>query len=408
MFAIIGIIATLRPLVRKLAKRHLKPNFAATLHQPLTRLERLRIAADVLGTRFPPDLRQELRQLEEPLLQAEEEPGDTPTAHLPVSIDLVSIDEEADEVDLSDAAIGDEMLPLDSRPLNVAHEVARVIAKAHPGIRSFLSFENIIFILSSMLMLGGTLYFAAITWKRIPGNWHFLLLESYAIFYGILMLIAGSVTGKRFALPKVQVILCFVASMMSVFTALIAAASFSQFLPSGIMSALLATGYAFFAVRNFTSVTNRPRQTVWWFSLAVLLLATSGLFTAYSWPVPAEVFLVIAAMISCTKFVASTSPVNPLIFILAAAIPLSGMSLAVPQYIPLSYTMVGVSVTVWLAPALRKNGYAWAGIVAIIVAAASILFSYPKLGAMVTAACIGLCGLIVTSHPTRLADVESR
>ena len=76
-------------------------------------------------------------------------------------------------IDLGDAGF-EGALPIDDEPFETPADLQGGLPTSRPRLATFMSFENTIFSLSAVLILGGSLYFAAVTWNRVPGQWQFL------------------------------------------------------------------------------------------------------------------------------------------------------------------------------------------------------------------------------------------
>jgi hypothetical protein len=294
VLAVVGLVHLVR-----LAFGARRPDFVvAPTPEPLTRTEKLGVVWDVLGPRMPEELREEYARLRGWR-------ASTPTAAPPL-VEPSPLDEPAPVVTqapvvtatpvvlpASVVAATPTAIALDERPLVVEPEVAAAAPHAPPWLRSFLSFENVIFLLAACLVLGGTLYVVATTWGHVPGRWRYLFLEGVVLFYGSALLGAAALLDRRLGLGSAARFLGATAAVTSAGAAIVACAAFAQSLASGLFGAGLVAVVGGLDARALLRLEGRRAAAAPVYGAALAGLACVGLL-AGDHPGGAAVLLVTA------------------------------------------------------------------------------------------------------------------
>lgn len=336
---------------------------------PLTDAAKLEVAHEVLvrffGKRVPPDVMHELA-----LLRGVAEPIAAPVraAWEPTASEHAAIDARPDAAMTTDAivllaggvaaraidAIAPEVAGVvpDDRDLVLAPEVKRAAAGAHPLARSFLSFENIIFLLAAFLVLGGTLYVVAVTWSRVPGRWQYLFLEGVILFYGLVLAGAALLLEVRLGLGSAARFLSATAGIVIVGAAVVALAAFGQHLPAGAIGSAAAAVAGTIAARIVLRVGGRAPWPAPVFGVALLLLAGTGWPLALGRETLASATLLGAVVVACGVWVRlpALPPVN--VLAVAGAIPCAALLLPVADWMTFAATMPALAAAAAITGAL--------------------------------------------------------
>jgi hypothetical protein len=385
---------------------------ASFLRDRMTRRLKLEVAAEVLGERLPHDLRGELARWRgepppPPVVEAAASlpsPGPAPDppaaqtqppAPSPAPIPPPPAPHAlAAESDLGDAVGTPVGLPVDDRPLAVDPEVARAARRATPGLRAFLSFENVIFVLSAVLILGGTLYFAAVTWGRVPDRWQAFFVEATSVFYGGMLLLGARYLDRRLQLRSAAAILATISSCVGVVCAAMAVTSFQQHLLPGFLGAALGAVLAYLGVGSLLRTLGEDDDRAALYAAAVLLVGLAGGPAAAGWPVGAGLCLLASAAVAVGLFVRGGEQVAGTHLALVVAVPLSGLLLVVPEYLALRYAAPALTLLAWAGPAARRAGGGWAEAGAVLAAAVGTVLAIPSVGA-VAVCCLVSCAALM-------------
>ena len=391
-FTIVGIVVTFK----KLFGRGTSP-----LAPQRSRLEKLELVEEMLGDRMPDDLRLELAGW-----RGQPPPAPKPEPAAPASADTAATMELPVVAAVLAAAPGDAVdsvvdLASDDRPLTVAPEVEAIAAAASPVLRSFLSFENVIFMLSAVLILGGTLYFAAITWNHVPGSWQYFFVETMTAFYGAMMLVGAWLLVRRLNLASAGRILTAIACGVSAVCAVIAAAAFEQSAIAGLAGVVLASGFAYWASATLAQQLRQPATAAWSFAAAIGLVALAGgvseLGAGLSIGVGA--CLLAASGLIAAVYFANAPVLSTTLLVVALAIPTASFLLLAARPIALSTVAPILAVLAWSGQQLRRAQRPWAVAATLALAAAGAVFALPTIGAVAAAALVGAVACWRCSQP---------
>ncbi|MBU0551089.1 hypothetical protein KJ940_06260 [Myxococcota bacterium] len=269
-----------------------------------------------------------------------------------------SVEDEDAALELGDA-VGGVLLPVDDAPLRAEAEVIAALEagvdKRPSALSALFSFENIIFLLSAVLILGGTLYVAATTWGRVPDRWQFVFLNSAIVFYATLMLGAGRLL-QRILIPIGPArFITFIAAGVAPICGLIARESFSEAPDVGATAVTISTLFAALASWRLIRL-GEPRRLAVYFTLLIAGLSLSGLHPGA---------LLLSALI--VAWLSRDEAHLPLIGLLAS-IPLLSL-------LPEGHNLVWLGPTLalfslWLRPLRAYRWSLWAGVA---------LFAFPAL-----------------------------
>jgi hypothetical protein len=324
-FALIGFVATVRWVVRSARA----PDLPAPAPEPyLGRAERLEIVRQVLGPRMPEELAAELARLRAPAVPTAPPPSAAPaSAPAPFAV-----------------AVADE--------LAVAPEVAVAMASAPSlspvpaWVRSFLSFENTIFLLAACLVLGGTLYVVATTWGRVPGRWQHLFLEGVILFYGAALMGAARFLQHRLHLTSAARFLGATCGITMIAGALVAGAAFDQYRPAGLIGAALVVAVGTGVAGALVRMTGGRAASAVVFGGGLLLLSAAGGFNAADRPVLAAILLIASVAVGGPLWLGTAgAPTIPTLAV-AAALPAATLLFPIAGWLPAAFA----------APALAAGG----------------------------------------------------
>lgn len=220
-----------------------------------------------------------------------------------------------------------------SPPLSPAPDHAAA-AHAHPLLRSFLSFENIIFLLGACLVLGGTLYVVAISWGRVPGRWQYLFLEGVVLFYGLALLGAATLLDRRLHLTPAARFLSATSGITTVAAAVVGVAAFIQYLPAGLIGGALVAAAGTGVARTVLRLAGRRPWSAPVFGLSLLLLAGAGGLIALDKPAAAGAALLAATAVACALWIGLINRPTPAVLSLAAAVPIGALLIPVAGALP--------------------------------------------------------------------------
>lgn len=286
----------------------------------LTRGEKLAVVWDVMGMRMPDDLREEMARLRgwRPAADA------APAVVLERALVVTPLPPVAATPVVTPPPIErDESLP-------VAPEVAAAAPHTPQWLRSFLSFENVIFLLAACLVLGGTMYVVATTWGHVPGRWRYLFLEGVVLFYGTALLGASALLDRRLGLTAAARFLATTAAITTVGAGVVACAAFEQSAAAGVLGAALAAAVATLDARAVLRLAGQRADRAPLFGLAVGLLAAATV----GQPAVGALLILAAVVVGGPLFLFGVSvPAIPLLA-LAAALPAAAVMLTVGHWLP--------------------------------------------------------------------------
>jgi hypothetical protein len=318
---------------------------------PLTRTEKLGIVWEVMGTRMPDDLREEYGRLRgwrpppaasPPALEGAVAPAVDPAAArvTPPALDAVPPPEAPPAIEPQVAPQPQvEAGGRDDRPLAVAPDVEAAAAHAPHWLRSFLSFENTIFLLAACLVLGGTLYVVATTWGHVPGRWRHLFLEGVVLFYGSALLAASALLDRRLKLLAAARFLGATAGITTAGAAVVACAAFAQALVAGVIGTAVVAAVGALDARAVLRLEGQPGPaplTFLMFGAALALLAAVGLAGA-AHPAAAAALLVAAVLVGGPLWLSRVATPSIPLRALAGALPAAAILLAVGGWVPAPY-----------------------------------------------------------------------
>jgi hypothetical protein len=370
-FALIGFIATVRWLVR--SGPELPPAPAPPPY--LGRVERLEIVRQVLGPRMPEELAAELARLRAPAIPpAPPPPVAAASAPAPFA-----------------AVIADD------RPLAVAPAVAVAMASA-PSLspvpawaRSFLSFENTIFLLAACLVLGGTLYVVATTWGRVPGRWQHLFLEGVILFYGAALMGAARFLNRRLGLTSAARFLGATCGITMVAAALVAGAAFDQYRAAGLIGAGLVGVVGVAVVGALVGMTGGRAASAVVFGGGLLLLSAAGGFNAADRPLPAAILLIASVAVGGPLWLRTAGPSTIPTLAVAAAVPAATLLFPIAGWLPATFAAPALAVGGWLvAAASGVVGELTLALLLIAVQAAAAAMAGTSVGAITAVAALGI------------------
>ncbi|MFH1809463.1 MAG: hypothetical protein ABIJ09_12010 [Pseudomonadota bacterium] len=456
-FALIGFVVVVRAIFGKKKVPPLEPG--ATLG----RRERLAIVEEVLGADMPPELAEELRRWRlglvgsigrapEAVANAPEEatdahldgpdaaapqpailtaPADAPLTGGPDLVGLAAEpaaagglepEQEAppipprnhalavgdsrsddEDQDLGDAGLADGF-SVPGGTLEVSPDMARLAQRARPGLGAFLSFENIIFLLSAVLILGGSLYFAAVTWSRVPGTWQYLFVELITAFYGALMLVGARILIRRLKLDSAARTLVAIASGVSLLCAAMGAAAFFQSGVAGLIGTLVAAGFALACGSALLRLLDLPVERSPFFAASAALLTLAGGAQVLGSGPGAGLAVLLASGLAVMLFVPRDRELQPLHGVIAAAVPVVGLLLAAPGEIALAHTAPALAVLAWLSVEVRARGHRWIPLPAVLLVGLAMILSLSSLGAVAVTALVGVAVLWRAAEPPVAVD----
>ena len=343
----------------------------AAKREPLSEADKLAVAHEVLlrffGKRAPPELMRELMILRGLPVPAEPSPGEPSAAAevtpAPEPVVVAAAVAVAASAALAGAAVAaaeatgtappvvaataavTSFVIEDDRELAPALDVSAASAGAHPLARSFLSFENIIFLLAACLVLGGTLYVVAVTWGRVPGGWQYLFLEGVILFYGLSLAGVGLLLDARLGLGSAARFLSATAGIVTAGAAVVALAAFGQHVPAGLIGSVGAAVAGTIAARILLRVDRRARWSAPLFGSALLLLAGAGWPIALGRETCASAMLAGAVAMVCVAWlrVVERPPVG--LLAVAGAVPCAALLLPAADWLPLSAAMPALAVS---------------------------------------------------------------
>jgi hypothetical protein len=347
--SLVGLITVLRAMFGK----GRQPVVVRSAPEPLTRTEKLGVVWEVLGTRMPDELREEYGRLRgwrpaaapraaaaAPPVTADPVEAVTPPATAAIEIAAAPAP-AASAVEIAAvaglavyaAAAGIDALD-DDRPLAVSPEVAAAAPHAPHWIRSFLSFENTIFLLASCLVLGGTLYVVATTWGHVPGRWRHLFLEGVILFYGTALLGASALLHRRLGLDAAARFLAVTAGITSVGAAIVACAAFGQSLAAGGLGALLVAVVGAADARAVLRLEGPGGPAPLLYGAALALLAAVGAFAETARPAMGGAVLLAAMVVGGPLWLGRVGQPSLPPRALAAALPIAALLLVVGRWLP--------------------------------------------------------------------------
>ena len=220
-----------------------------------------------------------------------------------------------------DASAGN--VAVDDSPMVVPAEVAAAAAHSRHRLKAFFSFENIIFLLAACLILGGTLYLVATTWKRVPSHWQQIYAEGLLVFYGWVLLATAHFLRRRLQLDAPASVLAALAAAMAVGAGLLGASAFGQGTSAGLLATALAQILALPAAATLLAIQGGSRRAGLLYGLAVLGLSLAGACTNHGAPMAAAWTAGLGVLASCGLFL-RTVPLPRPSFFLAALAPAAG------------------------------------------------------------------------------------
>jgi hypothetical protein len=359
VFAVVGFIVTIKRLLVG------KPELPAPPPQQtyLGRADKLEIVRQVLGPRMPEDLAAELGRLRgwvprppatvvpavdlrpdapapllaAPVAQAVAVPAQPVVGFVAAATALVD--------ELAEAVQGSVVIE-DDRPLRVSPEVAAAAERAPSWVRSFLSFENTIFLLAACLVLGGTLYVVATTWGRVPGRWQYLFLEGVILFYGSASMAAATFLDRRLRLSSAAHFLGATCGITMIAAALVAGATFMQFVAAGMIGAGLVAVIGTAVARALLRMTGARGAAAALFGVALLLLSGAGGFIAAERPVLAALLLIAAVAVGGPAWLATAGATTRPTLAVALAFPAATLLFPIAGWLPAAF----------IAPAIATGG----------------------------------------------------
>jgi hypothetical protein len=419
--ALVGLIAILRLMFGRAREPRGGPVLDDAQKVDITR----EILIRFFGTRAPAELMRELAQLQEtlsPAWQGRPPPPARPAAAAPAPLAAPSVVSAtavpapgvaaaavgtgadaaypsaagavsaaaADVVQALGDAAGGAVLIEDDRPLAPTPQVAAAAAHAHPLLRSFLSFENVIFLLAACLVLGGTLYVVAISWARVPGRWQYLFLEGVILFYGVALLAAAVLLDRRLRLAPAARFLSATAGLITVAAAVVAVAAFVQHIPAGIIGAALVGVAGAGVARAVLRIAGRATRSAPLFGLSLLLLAAAGGLVAVDRPALAAVTLLAATAVACALWAGGVDRPPPAVLSLAGAVPVAAALLPVADWLPAPYIAPSLAAAAALGGGLEHLGAAMPlALGAAAVLAAAFGFAASSIGLVAATALTG-------------------
>ena len=325
--------------------------------QALSRLEKLEIAREVLDHRFPADLQEELDgSLAQRTASASHAGGgDLETsAALPPRLDAPDEPPEltalAGALDLATGAGPDDFGSsiVDRRPLLPPPDVAAVTpARAWYG--PLLSFENVLFLLSGVLILGGTVYFAATTWGRVPGRRQPLYLEALVLVNALLLVGAGQLLLRRLRLPGAARILLAIAAAVGLLSALVAATTPAAYAQTAVLCAVIAALFAGGTLGRLLRGYDDPGRGAALFGGAALLLGLTGVAALWAPLLGAPLAAAGAATLACAALPRQGPSGHRLVVSLAGAVPLTALLIPLGGAVPLLAVAPAIGAWTWLA-----------------------------------------------------------
>ena len=246
---------------------------------------------------------------------------------------------------LADAVAGSVVIE-DDEPLRVAPELAAAAIRAPPWVRSFLSFENTIFLLAACLVLGGTLYVVATTWGRVPGRWQYLFLEGVILFYGSALMTAAVFLDRRLRLASAARFLGATCGITMIAAALVAGATFMQLVSAGLVGAGLCAVIGTAVAHALLRMTGARTVSSALFGAALLLLSAAGGLCSALRPEAAAILLVASVAVGGPAWlrVARTTTIPTLA--VAIALPAATVLFPIAGWLPASF----------VGPALAAGG----------------------------------------------------
>lgn len=378
-FTIVGIVVTFK----KLFGRGSSP-----LAPQLSRLEKLGLVEELLGDRMPDDLRLELAGWR----------GQPPPAPEPATAAV--FDEECTPPPRA-VQVAPELEQVVPELEQVAPELEQVAAAASPALRSFLSFENVIFLLSAVLILGGTLYFAAITWNHVPGSWQYFFVEAMTVFYGAMMLVGAWLLIRRLDLANAGRILTAIACGVSAVAAVIAAAAFEQSAFAGLVGVALAAGFGYWASSTLGQQLRQPATAGCTFAGAVALVALAGGISELGLSaIPAAGACLLAASgLIAAVYIGHAPTLSTTLLVVALAIPAASFLLLAARPLGLNTVAPILAALAWAGQPLRQAQRPWAVAATLALAAAGAVFALPTIGALAAASLVGIAACWRASQP---------
>jgi hypothetical protein len=316
------------------------------VQEPLTRTEKLGVVWEVMGMRMPDDLREEYQRLRgwrvapapaaSPGPAAAPAPAPHPTAAPDPAAARVTPPARAAEAPAAERPVARPVAADAREELAVPPEVAAAAPHAPHWLRSFLSFENTIFLLAACLVLGGTLYVVATTWGRVPGHWRHLFLEGVILFYGTALLGAAALLDRRLHLPAAARFLGATAGITSVGAAVIACAAFAQSTVAGVLGAALVAAVGALDARAVLRLEGQRGSAPAAFGGGLALLAAVGA-VAGAHPSGAAALLVAAVVAGGPIWLSRVATPTIALRALAVALPVAAILLAVGGWMPAAY-----------------------------------------------------------------------
>lgn len=326
-------------------------------------------------------------------------------AHPSVALQANRLSDDDDEtVDLGDAGLV-EHLPLDTSPLQVDDAIAALPASARLGLGAFMSFENIIFGLASVLILGGTLYLAALSWGRVPSRLQFLFIVVVTLFYGALMTLAARLLEVRLKLDGAARVLLGLAYVVGLIAAAIAAGAYRQSWLSGVLASLIVVAYCVPISTQLALHSGLTKRAARALSLAALSLSLVGLCLL----MPALPFLpgslLLLAMLSglwalrepsSTKQAEGEQPIGMLLLSLASLPLVAGLTTQLLD-LPLAYATPSLAALGLLSAQRRSVDNRNWGLLALGLTMLAMVLAISSVPALVVVAMLGVWSSVKAS-----------
>jgi hypothetical protein len=430
-FSLVGFVVTVKRLFRATPLPPVAP-------PPfLGRSERLEIVRQVLGHRMPEDLAAELGRLRgwapvpRPAAATE---GVAPAASSPAAMPMAAaaaplaapaeVEERTTPAapiaaaaglidEISEAAAG-AILIHDERPLRPEPEVAAAAPHAHPLLRSFLSFENTIFLLAACLVLGGTLYVVATSWGRVPGRWQYLFLEGVILFYGSALLGAATFLHRRLKLSSAAGFLGATSAITMIAAAVVACASFMQYARAGLIGAGLVTVVGAGVARVLVGVGGGRARSSLPFGVALLLLAVTGGLIALDRPVLVAISLIAVVGLGGPLWLRSAGETTMRSLVVALGFPAAVSLFSIAGWLPATAIAPAIAAGSSLA-AVAGQVLGGSALALTLVAVQAVAFGMaaPSIAALTSVAALGLfssVALVLRAAPGtgEVADRRSR
>ena len=421
-FALIGFVLTLKMIFRrnKTTKSDdaLRPaaqvqQLHKELHRQQSKLQRFETAREVLreldDVEIPPELERAIYALgavapipDEKQSQAQQ---DWPQLdEKATATSLAQPEDENEGLDIGDSGLV-EGLAIDNIPLHVPDEIRAIRSKARPGLGAFLNFENVLFGLAATLILGGTLYLAALSWGQVPGDMQRLFLVVIVLFYGSLMALAARLLRIRLKLDNAANVLLHLAFVVGLFAAAIAASSYSASIGSGLLASLAVTAFVWWISRHLTAGYELATRSPVLLALAALSLSLAGFVKALQLG-QLSALLFAVAMILALKTVlnfrrsSKTTPQALLLFSLAALPWIAALSTRLLD-IPLSHCAPSLAISAFLLLSLRSAEQRQWGLALLFANALAMFLAVESLPSLVVVAAIAMLSLSMAADSLR-------